>query len=146
MTFVRLFREAREQARLAARQAEFDRTHYVSDGLALDLRSVHGIRDDVGLTISGVVTNNSDDNKPYVEIRFKILNSAGEQLDDAMTNTENLGPGESWRFKAISLEDNAVRYELDTLSDSPFGDDSGASDSSASDDTDDNSVSGDDDQ
>lgn len=53
--------------------------------------------------IHGVVRNNCDKRFRYVEIEFKLYDSADAVTGTAMTNVTALGPYESWRFDAVGL-------------------------------------------
>jgi len=62
--------------------------------------------------ITGEVLNTTSSRKGYVQIQFNLLRD-GAVVGSTMTNMNNLGPGESWRFQALWTEDSATHYRLE---------------------------------
>lgn len=63
--------------------------------------------------ITGTVTNNTDEEKSYVQIIFNLYDSEGNQIGTAMDNINNLKAGGTWKFKALALEsENIASYEV----------------------------------
>jgi len=62
--------------------------------------------------VEGTVVNNSSRTYGYVQVEISLYDSSGNQVGSAMDNTNNLGPGETWKFKALILEDDATKYRV----------------------------------
>ena len=71
------------------------------------------VREGYGLVyIVGGVKNNSDKTYGYVQVSFNLYDKSGNQIGTAMDNTNYLGPGKIWKFKALCFEDNFATYKL----------------------------------
>lgn len=65
--------------------------------------------------IKGILKNDTDDDKGYIQISFTLYDSDGNNIGTAVTNTNNLKAGGTWKFEAMCLEDNVSSYELDNV-------------------------------
>lgn len=52
---------------------------------------------------TGILKNNTDTDKSYIQITFAVKDKDGNKLGTAMANINNLKAGETWKFEAISL-------------------------------------------
>ena len=68
------------------------------------------------LTLEGTVKNNTDKTASYVQIQFNVYDADGNQIGTALDNINNLGAGETWKFKALSFEQGAKTYKLAEIS------------------------------
>ncbi len=62
--------------------------------------------------IRGTVQNESYESFSYVEVEFNLYDDAGNLLDTAMTNVNNLDSHGRWKFEAIVTEDRATKARL----------------------------------
>lgn len=58
--------------------------------------------------IEGTIQNNTDKSYSYVEVRFNLYDSDGNQLGTAIDNINNLEPNATWKYKAIGLTTEKV--------------------------------------
>ena len=64
------------------------------------------------LTVEGTAKNVGNKRLSYAEVVVKFYDAQGNLVGDWIDNTNNLEPGETWRFKVSSLDDNAVSYKI----------------------------------
>ena len=81
----------------------------------LELRSSTGMKSSYAFTVTGTIRNNSGRSYSYAQVLFDVYDSGGIRVGSAMGNINNLGPHETWRFKAVYLGDNGRRYRLDEI-------------------------------
>ena len=62
--------------------------------------------------VYGTLTNNKKD-VSYIQILIPVYDKNGNKLGDAMANCNNLKKGETWRFKAMALEDGIAKFGKD---------------------------------
>lgn len=53
--------------------------------------------------VKGVLKNNTDKKKDYIQITFNVKDKAGNKVGTAFDNVSALGPGETWAFNAHYL-------------------------------------------
>lgn len=63
-------------------------------------------RDEFSLYVTGIVKNNTDKDLSYLSVTIPMKDSDGNKTGDAIDNVNNIGPGETWKFKAIYLGDD----------------------------------------
>ena len=63
-------------------------------------------RDEFSLYVTGIVKNNTDKDLSYISVTVPMKDSDGNKTGDAIDNVNNIGPGETWKFKAIYLGDD----------------------------------------
>lgn len=70
--------------------------------------------DEYGVTISGVFTNQTEEDLSYVQVTYTLFDSEGAQIGSAYANANNLAAGGSWKFEAIGFEpvSDVASYEL----------------------------------
>ena len=56
------------------------------------------------VTVNGTLKNISNKNYTYCSITFNLYNESGTKIGQCMDNTNYFNSGESWQFKAQSLE------------------------------------------
>ncbi len=73
--------------------------------------------DGFALYLEGTIRNNASKTYSYVQVSFGIYDNAGNKTGTAMANVNNLGAGETWKFKAICLTPptNGGNYKLDEI-------------------------------
>ena len=71
--------------------------------------------------VEGIVENQSDEMLSYVEVRVRVYDEDGNQLDRYFTNTSDLDAGQTWAFEVMILEDadDVADYDI-VVTDSPF--------------------------
>ena len=62
--------------------------------------------------VYGTLTNIKKD-VDYIQILIPVYDKNGNKLGDAMANCNNLKKGETWRFKAMALEDGIAKFGKD---------------------------------
>ena len=62
--------------------------------------------------VYGTLTNNKKDVN-YIKILIPVYDKNGNKLGNAMANCNNLKKGETWRFKAMALEDGIAKFGKD---------------------------------
>lgn len=62
--------------------------------------------------ITGIIKNNTDKDKSYVQVTFNLYDSSGNLVDAAVDNITNLAAGGTWKFKAIELAEDVASYEF----------------------------------
>ena len=62
--------------------------------------------------VYGTLTNNKKD-VDYIQILIPVYDKNGNKLGNAMANCNNLKKGETWRFKAMALEDGIAKFGKD---------------------------------
>jgi len=65
-----------------------------------------------GWYIEGVIRNKSSKTVSYVSIGFDVYDSSGNKLDPTSASFGSLGPGETWRYEALILDNDAAAYKL----------------------------------
>lgn len=81
-----------------------------------ELKDVKVTTDEFGGNyVEGVLVNNSDKDKNYVQVQFSASDADGNKIGSALDNVSNLGAGKSWKFKAMLLEtsDGEITFDLD---------------------------------
>ena len=68
-----------------------------------------------GSYIRGVIRNKSSKNISYVSIDFAVYDASGNRLDSAETFFSDLGPGETWRYEALILDNDAASFKLTAI-------------------------------
>lgn len=79
------------------------------------------VEDDFGVSVEGVVANNTGDELSYVEVGAVFYNSDGQRIGDSFTNTTDLPDGQEWVFEILTTEDaeDIDDYSI-AVTDSPF--------------------------
>lgn len=62
--------------------------------------------------IVGKIRNNDDKEYKYVQVSFNLYDKEGNQVGTAMANTTNLEAKGTWKFRALVIEKDTVRFEL----------------------------------
>ncbi len=79
--------------------------------------------DESGFTpkATGILKNNTDSDKSYIQITFAVKDKDGNKLGTAMANINNLKAGETWKFEAMSFStDEGQVIDLDDYEVSGF--------------------------
>lgn len=61
--------------------------------------------DDSGYTpkATGILKNNTDKDKSYIQIEFAVKDADGNKLGTALANISDLKAGDTWKFEAMSF-------------------------------------------
>ena len=62
--------------------------------------------------ITGVATNNTDQQVSYAQIEFNVYDTSDNQVGSTITNITNLEPHGKWEFQAPVIEDSATKVKL----------------------------------
>ncbi len=66
--------------------------------------------------IVGVVQNNTGKDLEYIQISFTLYDADDNVIGTAFANANNVKDQGTWKFEAMILEENVVRFELDEIS------------------------------
>lgn len=109
---------ASEAIAAAARAEQADDSYAVALN-ALKLRDHELIvqADYRGIVIEGTVENVGEERVEYVEVRARVYNTDGNQLDRYLDSTSDLAADSTWSFDIIVLEDpaNVESYDIAVL-------------------------------
>lgn len=78
----------------------------------LEVLSYELKKEDFASYIVGTVINKSKKTYKTITIEFKLYDSSGAVIGEALDTIEDLGPEEKWNFKAIVLEENVAKIIL----------------------------------
>lgn len=56
------------------------------------------------LSLTGTATNTTDSELSYVQISVAFLDASGAQVGTSMANTNNLAPGQRWKWEAMFMD------------------------------------------
>lgn len=60
-------------------------------------------KDSFSTTVEGILTNNTNNKKNYVQISFDVKDQKGNKVGNAFANISGLEPNGTWKFKAIYM-------------------------------------------
>ncbi len=67
--------------------------------------------------VEGSLVNKTDKKYGYIQITFTLYDQDGSNIGTALANAKDLGPGETWKFKAISTVTEEVgSYKFSEIS------------------------------
>lgn len=66
---------------------------------------------DIGYYIEGTCTNDSNQDYDYLQVELICYDADGNNLGTAMDNTNNLLSGQTWKFNAMALVDDATTID-----------------------------------
>lgn len=80
-----------------------------------ELKDVKVQKDDIYYYVTGILKNNTDEDKSYVEVQFEAKDKDGNKIGDAFDNVNNIKAGGTWKFKAMLLDesDGEPKFDLD---------------------------------
>ena len=61
------------------------------------------VTDDFLYAVSGILKNNTDRDKSYVQVKVPVYDADGNKLGDCLDNINDLKAGQTWKFKASYL-------------------------------------------
>lgn len=64
------------------------------------------------LYITGTVKNNTNKTYSYAQVTFNLYDDSGAQVGSTMANTNNLEAGGIWKFKAVVIEENVIKFKF----------------------------------
>lgn len=67
--------------------------------------------------VTGILKNNTDKDKSYVQVDFPVYDTDGNKLGSAFDNISDLKAGGTWNFKAMVLEssDQEIDVKIDEV-------------------------------
>lgn len=65
--------------------------------------------------VVGTIINNTNKEYNYVQIEVNLLDEDDAIIGSTLDNINNLGPGKKWKFKAMILDDETVKYEIKNI-------------------------------
>jgi rRNA maturation protein Nop10 len=68
-----------------------------------------------GMNISGLIKNLSKAPLEAVSVNYSVFDERGNKLGDAIDFVSQIGVGETWKFKAITLKDGCESYRLESI-------------------------------
>lgn len=80
-------------------------------GPDLEVTSDEGVRERGAMHVKGTVVNRTSRTCGYVQVQVTLLKD-GVVVGSTLDNVTNLGPGETWAFDAVSLNDDANQYRV----------------------------------
>ena len=82
-----------------------------------EITELQEITDDFLYAVSGILKNNTDRDKSYVQIKIPVYDSDGNKLGDCLDNINDLKAGQTWKFKASYLGESVegMKANLDEL-------------------------------
>lgn len=70
---------------------------------------------------TGILKNNTDTEKSYVQVTIPVYDSNGNKVGEALANVNNLKANDTWKFKAIYLgSEKNVTFKIEELKVSGF--------------------------
>ena len=82
----------------------------------LELLSSEASSNSFSMTITGKIKNNHvQKTYTFVQVLFDVYDSSGNRVGSAVGNINNLGPLETWRFKAVYFGADGYRFRLDEI-------------------------------
>ena len=78
-------------------------------------------KDSFSSYVTGVLKNNTDKEKSYVQITIPAYDANGNKVGDALANVNNLKPNSTWKFKAMYIgSEKNVTFKTEELKVSGF--------------------------
>ena len=78
-------------------------------------------KDSFSSYVTGVLKNNTDKEKPYVQITIPAYDANGNKVGDALANVKDLKPNSTWKFKAMYIgSEKNVTFKTEELKVSGF--------------------------
>ena len=90
---------------------KFERNYKEAKKEDLEILSYENLNDGMLRYVTGQVKNNTDKNYSYVQIEIKMYKD-DTVLGSTLDNMNNLGPGETWQFKAIITDNECNKYTI----------------------------------
>ena len=81
----------------------------------LELLESSGSSNDFSTSNTGRIRNNTSQKYTYVQVLFNVFDSNQNRVGTALSNINNLGPGEVWKFKAIYFGTGGERFNLNKI-------------------------------
>lgn len=89
------------------------------DGLEITEHEL--VEGDYGVSVQGVVLNDTGDELGYVEVGVVTYNADGQRIGDSFTTTTDLPTGEEWAFEVpLTSEASEIEEYTIAVTDSPF--------------------------
>ena len=78
-----------------------------------EISDVNVESDEFASYVTGVIKNNTDSDRSFVQVTFPCYDKDGNKLGDALDNVQDLGAGKTWKFKAMYLGENVEGLTFD---------------------------------
>ena len=92
-----------------------DLPDYADDNFRAWLKTFQKRTESSGGRIRGRVVNDSNRMFGYVAIKFCLYDSSGNLIGSTMANMNDLGPGQTWHYEALVLQDEAESAEISSI-------------------------------
>jgi hypothetical protein len=66
--------------------------------------------------IAGTIKNNTAETYRYAQVSFNLYDQSDAQVGSTMANINHLEPRGTWKFKAVVIEENAVKAKFNDIS------------------------------
>lgn len=70
------------------------------------------VKSDVDEELTYTLTNNTNDTFDYVELDVDFFNKEGVKIDDGMTNTTHVTPGQKFQLQVTTMDTNVASYKV----------------------------------
>ncbi len=113
---------AKEVAKDPKFQAEMKKlnTNTVKDKVTYDPATFKMTPTATGFEITGEILNKTNEELPYLQIRFAILDDKGEQIDTTIANVSKVAPKTAWKFKVPVVNKQASKFKVVDVSNAPL--------------------------
>jgi hypothetical protein len=107
--------EALKQQAIAEEKRRRAEEQYEEDGLVLLRKTVNGVNNEFGTTITGTVVNCTGKELHMAMIEYKIYDASDAQIGSAVASINGLEAGGRWNFKALGFKSGSY-YKISKLS------------------------------
>lgn len=85
----------------------------VEKSAAYEISELEIEEDAFAMYVKGILKNNTNKEKTYVQIQFPAYDADGNKLGDALDNINNLAAGQTWKFKAMYFGEKEEGMTID---------------------------------
>ena len=82
----------------------------------LEILEVSSEADQYSRYVVGKLRNNTDRTFNYVQVEINLYDGEGNVVGTTFDNVTNLEPGQTWKFKAVILDDSVKRFKIADIS------------------------------
>ena len=82
---------------------DIPQTEEVTPAQDYEITELTEVTDDFLYAVSGILKNNTDRDKSYVQVKIPVYDADGNKLGDCLDNVNDLKAGQTWKFKASYL-------------------------------------------
>lgn len=77
-----------------------------------ELTDVKIIKSNLGMTVTGILKNNSGKDMRGISLQFPIYDTSGNKTGNAMDMISDLKNGETWKFEAHGFKNGNLKIDL----------------------------------